>query len=69
MSHQVTDLNIMVMHLTAGMKSNIRANFGAEIVEQVFGKFKQKIEASAVLIDPIYKRTYGLFIFLKDKPY
>lgn len=69
LAHQVTDPDTMVMHLRAGMESNIRENFGAEIVEQVFDKFKEKIEESAVLIDPIYKRSYGLFVLLKRKHY
>ncbi|XP_044504819.1 loganic acid O-methyltransferase-like [Mangifera indica] len=69
LAHQVTDPDTMAMHLRAGMESNIRENFGAEIVEQVFDKFKEKIAESKVLIDPIYKRTYGLFVLLKRKPY
>ncbi|KAJ0098466.1 hypothetical protein Patl1_21389 [Pistacia atlantica] len=69
LAHQEIDPGTMVMHLRAGMESNIRENFGAEIVDQVFDKFKEKIEESAVLIDPTYKRTYGLFVLLKRKHY
>ncbi|XP_059447123.1 loganic acid O-methyltransferase-like [Corylus avellana] len=53
------------MHMRAGMEGIITKHFGAEIIDQLFHRFHNKIEEFSGLLESVHKEKTQIFIVLK----